>query len=73
MFHWKDGVTFERQDDGRVDMFVPEFPNGAAGKKYHIPAAEWASIIAAVSADGETAKQYQNALVFHSFKGFYQP
>ena len=30
-----------------------------------IPAAEWASIIASVSAAGETAKQYTDALSFH--------
>ena len=30
-----------------------------------IPAAEWASIIASVSAIGETAEQYADALSFH--------
>lgn len=64
-FHWRDGITFERKDDGRVDMFVPLVANGEAGTTHHIPAAEWASIIAAVSAIGETAEQYADALSFH--------
>lgn len=34
-----------------------------------IPAAEWASIIAAVSAAGETSGQYQNAQLFHNHEG----
>lgn len=37
--------------------------------RLNIPAAEWASIIAAVSAIGETAEQYQNAQLFHNHEG----
>lgn len=68
-FHWKDGVTFERKTDGLVEMFVPLEYGTDRGHLHHIPAAEWASIIAAVSAEGETAQQYQNAGLFHNFKG----
>ena len=69
-FHWRDGITFQRKFDGMVEMFVPVEPGGGdRGHLYHIPAAEWASIICAVSAEGETGQQYQNASIFHSFKG----
>ena len=68
-FHWQGGITLERVADGLVEMFIPTEPNDGTGIKYHIPAAEWASIIAAVSAEGETALQYQNALAIHNFKG----
>ena len=64
-FHWRDGITFLRKEDGLVEMFIPTEPHASTGTVEHIPAAEWASIIAAVSAEGETGSQYQNALVFH--------
>lgn len=68
-FHWRDGVTFQRQDDGRVDMFVPLEPGSDKGRLHHIPPDEWVSIIAAVSASGQTSEQYRNANLLHNFTG----
>lgn len=77
MFHWKDGWYFSRQDNGSVTMehrvYEDEF-NELGQRMYHynakvnIPAAEWASIVAAVSISGETAQSYQDALTFHNGK-----
>lgn len=66
-YHWRDGITFERQADGSVCIEQP-VTDWSDGQSFQatIPAAEWASIIAAVSAQGETAEQYAIATVFHN-------
>lgn len=64
-FHWRYGIEFERLAGGDVRI-SREFERVLASGPFEIPAAEWASIIAAVSAVGETAKQYTDALSFHN-------
>ncbi len=68
MFHWQHGWYFSRQSDGTVYVYkgsekaaddLPKLPLLA------IPAAEWCSIVAAVSATGETAETYQAAVALH--------
>lgn len=60
-FHWKNGWMFERQENGDVKFWNDE-------KKVlveHVPADEWASIIASVANQGETAGRYERAKEFH--------
>lgn len=65
-FHVSDGWFFERVgDDGSVKI------NAAVGQSAEtitltMTAAEWASVIAAVSAQGETAETYQAASNLHA-------
>lgn len=70
MYHWRDNWFFKRLPDGsvRIRKFravgenIPD-PNTLAAAD--IPAAEWASIVAAVSAAGETGETYYAALALH--------
>jgi len=57
--HWKDGIHFERLEDGSVRVFVRRWArsiqDGAVADDealMTIPPDEWASIVAFVSADG---------------------
>jgi hypothetical protein len=68
-YHWHDGITFERQPNGDVHVTIPNHRYVNSTEVWVIPAAEWASIIAAVSAAGETAEQYRAAEAFHNFQG----
>lgn len=65
-FHWRFGIEFERLAGGDVRLTMPGERYGAIESSWTIPAAEWASIITAVSAVGETAEQYAIATVFHN-------
>lgn len=56
-FHWRNGIYFDRLPDGSVSI---------TGVADAIPAAEWASIVAAVSKAGETGETYRAALKFHN-------
>jgi len=58
-FHARDGWYFERQDDGSVKISAAV---DRCTEQLILPAAEWASVVAAVSAEGETAQSYQQAL-----------
>lgn len=78
MFHWKDGWFFARQDNGSVTMEHRVYENAQnelGQQMYHydvkvnIPANEWASIIATVSAGDEVDGRWQSALDFHNSKG----
>lgn len=62
-FHWGHGHYFERLADGSVEMRFP----GIEHQQFRtIPANEWASIVAAVSARGENGATYYHALGFHN-------
>lgn len=65
-YHWRDGVYFQRQqtNEGEVEI---EIPGGQDGETFHyfIPPAEWASIVAAVCAEGDNAERYAEALKLH--------
>jgi len=76
-FHWKDGLMFKRNGPFvqimhwyRDESLPIDADNRAAGPWCAdvlavIPDAEWASIIATVSASGETAENYEAAKAFH--------
>jgi hypothetical protein len=69
-FHWRHNVFFARLDDGsvRISRDVGVEPYGLSSFDFTIPAAEWASIITAVSskptdsADDITARLYVAAV-----------
>lgn len=59
-FHWRDGWCFWRDQQGSVFVERKDI-----GVHLSIPAAEWVSIVAHVSARGETGASYAEALVTH--------
>ena len=65
--HWRDGWYFIRASDGAV--VIEKHPKGRIEAvpeiAVQIPPGEWASIVASVSAQGETAETYQQILAFH--------
>ena len=79
MFHFKNGLYFQRDSLHNVDMIKT---SGRSPENYRGPAfgeedsskivvvkmteCEWASVIASMSAKGETAEQYRAALEFHT-------
>lgn len=74
MFHQRDGFYAERLEGGSVRLVKqnPATPieqsHGAQGDvvmDHTIPAAEWASIVAAVSVGGETSETYRAARDLH--------
>lgn len=67
-FHWRGGTHFERQGDGAVKIWC-EQGLGRHDFSVVIPASEWASIVAAVSARGENGDTYRTALKFHDTPG----
>lgn len=69
MFHAKDGWYFERTGTGDVRVIVK--PAGYAGSltttvEFNVDT--WASIVAAVSARGDTADAWKEALELHNRK-----
>ncbi len=71
-FHWSDGLYFRRLNDGTVEL--TQTKHGRTDEvewQREIPPSEWASIVAAVSYQGETKDTYETALGFHgaSFEG----
>lgn len=66
-FHWRNDTYFKRLPDGSVRVRTwrrahdgfPTFDDRT------IPAAEWASIVCSVSADGETGERWNAAQDFH--------
>lgn len=85
MFHWNDNLFFGRCDDGSVRIVqfhgAPfDWPKWDGvfddAEKWPetvidvvVPPEQWASIIASVSARGETAQQYAIALAYHNTMG----
>jgi len=57
-FHWRDGWFFKRDAAGNVIVTHEDL-------QLIIPAAEWCSIITAVSRDGDVARNYEKAKDFH--------
>lgn len=66
-FHWRRGMYFRRQQDGTVEVIqtVNEGKTDEIEWSREIPPSEWASIVAAVSYQGETGDTYRTALGFH--------
>ena len=61
-YHWRDNWYFTRTADDSVWISKLLGGNKVSAK---IPRAEWASIVAAVSAAGETGETYHAALALH--------
>jgi hypothetical protein len=61
-FHARDGWFFRRDADGAVVVTAHGWPGGP---EVILPAPTWASVVASVSAAGETAETYRQALAFH--------
>lgn len=57
-YHQRDGWCFRRMNDGAVRI-----RHGIVS--HVVPADEWASIVAAMSAHGENGTTYRAALEFH--------
>ena len=66
-YHWRDNWFFMREPDGSVSIKAPAGGDIEA-RIAVIPADEWASIIASVSASGDTAETYRLAQLFHNNK-----
>jgi hypothetical protein len=76
MIHANNGLCFERQPDGSV--FVSHWLTGQANagradqapvsvcdRLWSLTPAEWASVVAAVCAEGEDGDTFKSALAFH--------
>ncbi len=69
MFHAKDGWFFQRVDNGDVRIMLQ--PSGFGGQpqaQVQLSSDTWASIVATVSAKGETAESWKAASNFHNTK-----
>lgn len=69
MFHWNNGWFFERLKDDSVHIIKRETARDDAPiiSEAVIPVHQWASVIAAVSLEGDTAQTWEKALVIHGF------
>ena len=64
MFHWRDGIHFERLENGDVKVFNPNFNISVV-----IPFAEWISIIVSVTKEGvESGAKYDEGKKFHGIE-----
>ena len=68
MFHAKGGWFFKRTEEGGVHIVKGvQYHNGAQiTEEVCLDADSWASIVASVSARGETAETYKIAKGFHN-------
>jgi hypothetical protein len=62
-FHWRNCWFFKRMSGGHVRITHAEV--GSEVVQILIPPNEWASIVASVSAEGETSERYYEAAKFH--------
>ena len=69
-FHWSNGMYFRRVYDGSVEIRqMIDASSDEVRWKVVVPPSEWASIVAAVSYQGETGPTYRQALRFHGVEG----
>lgn len=73
-FHWNHGVFFSRAHGGRavhLRIMAGNAPPDSETllREFYIPAAEWASIVASVSAGGESDDRWREALRFYGEGG----
>jgi hypothetical protein len=61
--HARDGWFFRRDADGAVVVTAASWPGEP---KVILDPHTWASVVASVSAAGETAETYRQALAFHA-------
>lgn len=66
-FHAKDGLFFERGGDGSVVVsLLPEDDRSLRTRRIELDAGTWASVVASVSAGGETYASFATAQAFHT-------
>jgi hypothetical protein len=68
-FHALNGWYFERMENGDVHLTREAPGAGSCNEDQVIPSDTWCSIIAHVSALGETAETFSSARIFHSGRG----
>lgn len=61
-YHAKDGLRFDRMEDGSVLVTYPHAPNDG---EVYLDADTWASVVAAMSSGGETGETFRRALALH--------
>ncbi len=74
MFHYKDGLYFERKEDGTVRVVktknLAEMPTSESDPdiifQFLVDADSWASIVASVSKSGEADGRFYIAGEFHN-------
>lgn len=64
-FHARDGWYFRREDDGSVRISAPDSMGPGASQVITLDANTWASVVASVSRNGETADSFAAADRFH--------
>lgn len=67
MFHLTDGWYFERLPEGKVRILKRESAHDKAPivAEVVVDGPGWCSIIASMSAEGETSHKYDEAVEFH--------
>jgi putative heme degradation protein len=58
-FHSRDGLFFRRNEDGSVSIIASQ------STAVRLAENEWASVVASVSAEGETHERWQAVRDFH--------
>lgn len=64
-FHSQDGLMFKRRHDGSVRVWVVEFPGDKTVFETILPATSWGSVMATMSAHGETGPTWRAAVAIH--------
>ena len=64
VYHAKDGFFFLRGDNGQVSITIVE--HGSVAKETVLDADTWASVVATVSASGDTSLAHSVALEYHN-------
>lgn len=64
-FHAQEGFFFKRQRDGSVLITVTDPMQREVQRQVELQPAAWASVVAAVSAEGEDGPRWRAALDFH--------
>jgi hypothetical protein len=66
-FHTHEGWYWRRRSDGSVAIVVTESAKDGAPivREHYLEVGEWASVVASVSARGETGETFLEAKTFH--------
>jgi len=64
-FHARDGWYFRREADGSVRILGPDSAGPGAHQSVTLDADTWASVVASVSAQGETSESFIAANDLH--------
>ena len=65
-FHAKEGLFFERQEDGSVAVKIATYPGKPEVERVVVlDAAAWGSVVSAVSASGENGPRWRLAKALH--------